>query len=134
MARYFVMGQVYIENNTGSVTEVGRHTAGGQITATGTGTIKIHMANGTTGSISSDDATIDGSPVNLSAGENVITITNLGSGTHELTLVVTPQAGSANTNDVNSWLKHPVDQWGLYLRPVILYIVMLTPIQRLDKY
>ncbi len=105
--RYFVMGQAYISvdgGDTALITEAPVRLATGVATTyhcTQVGTFHIYMANGTTGTVASDTATVASSPVTLSAGSNTITISSIAGGEH---FTVDLAIGTAaNTNSVNSW-------------------------------
>jgi hypothetical protein len=87
--RYFVMGQVYIANGTGVITEVGRLIADTDLHITTQGSFTFYMANGTTCTLTEngDGATIDeGSPKALVAGSNLINITGTGTINFNITI------------------------------------------------
>jgi hypothetical protein len=108
--RSWSQGQVYITNGAVITSDVTGRVAGNadrspkSVTLTlsttgGAGTFTIHMANGTTGTVTSGTATITGSVVTLAAGSN--TITSNGAG--DCTLVITCTTTACNWDDVNSW-------------------------------
>lgn len=96
---YFVMGQVYISNGTGTATGAPKRiVADENITVTTEGTFTIYMANGTTASVSSLSCNVTGSPKTLSAGSNTITVAGTGTFLIDLTL-----GTAANWSSNNSW-------------------------------
>jgi len=99
---YVVMGQVFITNGTGVITEAGRQATDGAtvLHVTTEGTFTFYMANGTACVIANvgDGAAITGSPKTLAAGANAVTIT--GTGTITLTLTI---GTTANNNSVNTY-------------------------------
>jgi hypothetical protein len=98
--RYFVMGQVYVANGTGVITEAGRNVADATMHVTTEGTFTFSMASGTSCVITDvgDGAAITGSPKTLVAGANAVTITGTGTIDFNITIGL-----AANWNTVNSW-------------------------------
>ncbi len=96
--RYFCMGQVFLANGTGVITEAGRLVADATLNVTTEGTFTFTMANGTTCVITSGTSVVTNSPVTLSAGANAITCT--GAGTIDFNITI---GTAATTNSVNSW-------------------------------
>ncbi len=95
--RYFVMGQIYIEDVDSGIDVTGRVVADTNFTCSGAGSFEVYMANGTTGTVSGTN--VNGTPVTLSAGLNTITATGaVVDGNFDITIGAT-----ANTNSVNSW-------------------------------
>ncbi len=95
--RYLVFGQIVIEDVTAGVDPTGRKVVDTAFTCTGAGTFKIHMANGTTGTVSGTN--VQNSPVTLVAGENIITTTDaVADGNIDITI-----GTAANWNTDNSW-------------------------------
>lgn len=95
--RYFVMGQIYIEDVDSGIDVSGRKVADTAFTTTGAGTFKIYMASGCTGQVSGTG--VSGGPVTLSAGLNTITVTGaVADGNIDITI-----GTAANWNTTASW-------------------------------
>lgn len=95
--RYFVMGQVFFTDGTADCNVDGRVVADTAFTVAGAGDFTIHMANGTTATLSGTN--IVGTPVALAAGLNTITATGaVADGNIDITI-----GTAANWNSVNSW-------------------------------
>lgn len=95
--RYFVMGQIYVEDVDSGINISGRKVTDCAFECTGAGTFKIYMASGTSGEVSGTG--VDGTPVTLVAGENIITTTGaVSDGNIDITI-----GTAANWNTVNSW-------------------------------
>jgi hypothetical protein len=95
--RYFVMGQCFFTDGTANCSLDGRQVADSAFTVDGAGNFTIHMASGTTGTVSGTN--VSGTPVTLAAGLNTITCTDaVADGAFDITI-----GTAANWNTVNSW-------------------------------
>ena len=95
---YLVMGQVYIANVTGVITEAGRNVADATMHVTTEGTFTFSMANGTSCVLTSGTSVVTGSPQTLALGSNAVTCT--GTGTIDFNITI---GTAANWDTVNSW-------------------------------
>ena len=94
--RYVVTNQYYAEDITAGLDISGRKTSDSAFTCSGAGTFKLHVSGGVTGTVSGTN--IQGGPVTLVEGENIITTTGVvADGNIDITI-----AGSTNVNWSNT--------------------------------
>lgn len=63
------------------------------------GTFSIYLSQGTIGTASTNEATVDHSPADLTAGTNIITVSALGGGTHLITVDVELETTQSKITD-----------------------------------